>query len=260
MAKNTDIMTIRLLYLLVIMGCFGCKTKTDDTTNSGKDLILKSIEATGADALEASYVSFDFRDYQYTAKREDGIFELSRRIINESDSIVDILNNGGFKRRINNKVITLADSIANSYAASVNSVHYFSVLPYGLDEPAVNHALLEDEKIGSEIYYKIKITFNKDGGGEDFEGYFIYWVHKESYMIDYLAYSYNEADGKGLRFREAINERFFNSVRFVDYNNFKPLSPTSDLESLAKDFTNGRLELVSKIELKNIKLQLINNE
>ena len=80
----------------------------------------------------------------------------------------------------------------------------------------------------------------------------MYWVNTVTSKVDYLAYSYNEDDGKGLRFREAYNERYVKGIRFVDYNNYKPKDNTSKLEELDKQFIDNKLELLSKIELKEV--------
>jgi hypothetical protein len=87
----------------------------------------------------------------------------------------------------------------------------------------------------------------------------VYWFGKQSYKVDYLAYSYNEVDGVGMRFREGYNERYINEIRFVDYNNYKAEDPKIELVNLGKAFENKQLKLLSKIELENVKVDLINN-
>jgi hypothetical protein len=145
------------------------------------------------------------------------------------------------------------------YRASVNSVHYFSVLPFGLNDKAVNKTLMGDDTIKTKDYFKVKVTFNPEGGGEDYEDVFIYWINKTNFKVDYLAYSYNEIDGKGLRFRQAYNERFVNGIRIVDYNNYKTENTSIPLEDLGTAFDTDKLVLLSKIELENVEVQLINN-
>ena len=70
---------------------------------------------------------------------------------------------------------------------SVNSVHYFSVLPFGLNDKAVSKKLLSDITIKGVDYYTIQVTFSEDGGGDDFDDVFLYWVQKESFKLNYLA-------------------------------------------------------------------------
>ncbi len=144
--------------------------------------------------------------------------------------------------------------MAIKYSSSVNSVHYFSVLPYGLNAAAVNKEYLKKVEIKGRTYHKIKVTFNKENGGEDFEDVFVYWFDTEDYKVGYLAYSYNESDGLGLRFREAYNERYIDGVRFVDYNNYKPKKNTISVIDLDSLFEADRLKLLSKIELEHVKV------
>jgi hypothetical protein len=170
-----------------------------------------------------------------------------------NDSIFDVLTNEGFERHINdNEAVFIEDSMKVKYSASVNSVHYFSVLPYGLNDKAVNKTVLENVEIKEQDYYTVKVTFNQDGGGEDYEDVFLYWINAKTFEVDYLAYSYEEDDGRGVRFREAYNERYIEEIRFVDYNNFKPENGSVVLSELPKLFETGQLKLLSKIELKNV--------
>jgi hypothetical protein len=217
------------------------------------DIIDKAIGISGVKKLDNSVITFDFRDKHYEAGRYGGKFVLKRQFMDETDTIVDYLSNKNFERRVNGTLVDVQDSLVSLYSASVNSVHYFSVLPYGLDGKAVNKKYISDIEINGNKYHKIKVTFNKDGGGEDFEDVFIYWVNTETSKIDYLAYSYNEDDGIGLRFREAYKERYIKGVRFVDYNNYKPTKSDAELENLDKLFVENQLELLSKIELENVK-------
>ncbi|MUU76873.1 DUF6503 family protein [Winogradskyella endarachnes] len=257
------------ILLLLIAVCFSCKNEntTIDTSVieghktklTANDIVNKSIEVSGGEKFKQSSLKFEFRDVYYQALRKNHEFLLVRILVKDNDSIFDMLSNVGFERYDNKDFVKLEDSIAKTYEASVNSVHYFSVLPYGLNDEAVNKTLLADEQIKGKDYYKVKVTFNKNGGGEDFEDVFVYWFDKQNFKMDYLAYSYNEAFGVGMRFREAYNERYINGLRFVDYNNYKTKDTEIKLEDLGKDFENNQLELLSKIELENVEVQLINN-
>lgn len=215
-------------------------------------IMNKAINISGVKKLDSSIISFDFRDKHYAASRYNGHFILQREFTDSTGKIHDYLNNKGFERYVNDSLAKIPDSLATKYSASVNSVHYFAVLPYGLDSKAVNKSYVGTIEIKGNTYQKIKVRFNQDGGGEDFEDEFIYWVNAKTSKIDYLAYSYEEADGKGLRFREAYNESYMKGIRFVDYNNFKPMDKDATLENLDQLFAENKLELLSKIELKNV--------
>ena len=45
-----------------------------------------------------------------------------------------------------------------------------------------------EDEVEGETYYEVKVTFREEGGGTDFEDEFLYWIHKENFTVDYLAY------------------------------------------------------------------------
>ena len=239
------------LFLCAIL-LSSCKAELQDA-----DIITnKSIEMAGGAFIKNATIAFDFRDKYYKAMREGGQFQLERSFKDSLHTIRDVLDNNKFQRFINGTPFKVSKAKEAAYTSSVNSVHYFSVLPYGLHDKAVNKRYLGTTKIKGQDYYKIKITFNEAGGGEDFEDVFVYWIHAKTFKVGYLAYSYAESHGMGLRFREGYNERLIKGIRFLDYNNYKPKQDDARLETLDMAFENGTLELVSKIELKNIQVTL----
>ena len=116
--------------------------------------------------------------------------------------------------------------------------------------------LLPSSTIKGKEYYKIEITFSKDGGGEDFEDVFIYWVGKKDFLIDYLAYSYH-TNGGGKRFRVLKEQCNVKGIRFVDYHNYKPLNKKVSLINIDKAFENNQLKKVSEIILKDIEVTFL---
>jgi hypothetical protein len=249
------------MFLVILsLTLFSCKnesTSRNDNLLSAEEIVNKAIEVSGGNAFSNSEIHFDFRDISYSAIRNNGLFRLERFFKNDlQDSIRDVLSNEGFKRYVNGNQIIVPDSLATLYAASVNSVHYFSVLPYGLNDEAVNKTLVGEEAIKDKLYYKIKVTFDENGGGEDYEDVFIYWININNFEMDYLAYSYNESEGKGLRFREAYDIKYLKGLRFANYRNYKPKLDDTSLLNLDIAFKNDELDLVSIIELKNISVTL----
>lgn len=238
---------ITLFYFLLILS--SCKSKDNFTA---QQIIDKSIQVSGVKKLNNGELSFQFRGRKYVAERKNGLFSLER-ITKQNDSIItDVLSNDGFNRYINNEKVMVIDSMATKYSESVNSVHYFSVLPLGLNDSAVNKKRLENTTINNQEYYKIKVTFDQEGGGTDFEDVFVYWINKNTFYIDFMAYSFH-VNGGGVRFREVRNEHFINQIRLVDYNNYKPKiaskTPVDKLDSL---FAKKQLTKLSEINLENI--------
>ncbi|MEO1096313.1 MAG: DUF6503 family protein [Bacteroidota bacterium] len=224
-----------------------CTTKED-----ANKIVNEAILQAGGDLFENTEIEFVFRDREYGYKKVGGNFEYVRIFKDSTNVVRDVLANTGFTRQIDGITTEVADTMATKYSNSVNSVVYFALLPYGLNDQAVNKIYVGQSTIKDEVYHKIKVTFNQEGGGEDFQDVFIYWVGEDDHKVDYLAYSY-ETDGGGIRFREAYNERVINGVRFVDYVNYKP-KDIQDLEVLDQEFEKGNLEELSKIELTDIKV------
>ncbi|MAZ28322.1 MAG: deoxyribose-phosphate aldolase [Cytophagaceae bacterium] len=217
------------------------------------EIIDKAIEAAGGNELGKAGVSFKFRDLYYKAQRDHGKYTLERCTDEACEKVHDILTNDGFKRLEEGEAVSLPDSLVDKYSNSVNSVHYFAALPYGLNSAAVHKELVGMDNVKGKSYYKIKVTFDENGGGEDFQDEYMYWINKETYTVDYLAYNYQVNEG-GTRFREAYNVRVVDGIRFVDYNNYKPAETFPPLESLDSLFENNKLELLSKIELEDVEV------
>lgn len=237
---------ISFFILTILISCTPSKPAL-----TAQQIIDKSIIYSGADKTANSQITFRFRDANYSAIRKNGHFKL----IKTNNAVTDILSNNGFKRFSNNQEINISDSIAKKHANAVNSVHYFSVLPFSLNDKAVHKKLLPSSTLNGKEYYKIQVTFSKDGGGEDFEDVFIYWIRKEDFLIDFLAYSYH-TNGGGKRFRVLKEECVKNGIRFVDYFNFKPKSNDIQLVALDKAFLENRLTKISEIVLKDIQVKL----
>ena len=240
---------MRFLFILFSVLIISCKSEEKKLT--AQEIIDKSIAYSGVDKVANSEITFNFRDKIYTAYRNNGDYKLIR----EHDSIIDGLTNKGFQRFINFKEQNLSKKDALKYGNSVNSVHYFSVLPFGLNDKAVRKKLLPSTTLNNKEYYKVEITFSEDGGGEDFEDVFIYWVGKEDFLVDYLAYSYH-TNGGGKRFRVLKEQCVKNGIRFVDYHNYKPLDKSVSLINIDKAFEKNLLKKVSEIVLKDIQVIL----
>ena len=237
-------------YLYLFFALFLVSSCGEDTAH---EIVDKSMVASGSNYIEGKRISFYFRDYYYESFRKDGQYELIRRKTDTTGTVKDVLSNNGFQRYINEKPVSLPDSMAVKYSESVNSVHYFAYLPYGLNDASVHKELLGEVTLFGRDYYKIKIWFDEEGGGEDYEDIYVYWIDKQTFTIGYLAYLFH-VDGGGLRFRDAYNERTIKGIRFADYRNFKPKNPNASLYSLDSLFIEDELELLSTIELKNIKV------
>ncbi|WP_024770472.1 DUF6503 family protein [Aquimarina macrocephali] len=218
---------------------------------STQEIVDKVIENAGGEKYDKAIIHFVFRGKQYRSKRGEGVYALERFVKSPKGLTHDVISNSGLKRTIENCPVKIADSLVTKISDGVNSVHYFASLPYGLNAPAVHKELIGESVINGVLYYKVKVTFDQEGGGTDFEDEFMYWIHKENFTVDYLAYKY-AVNGGGIRFREAYNPRNVNGIRFVDYKNYKTDDLTTPLHNLDKLFEKKQLKLLSKIELEDI--------
>lgn len=221
----------------------------------GPEAILeRSIDAYGSDEFTKKVVSFDFRDKHYSVNRTRSDYVYTRSF-NDSLGLVrdSLINSKQFSRTLNSNKVNLSEEWKIRYGNSVNSVLYFFQIPYVLKDPAVNAELINEVRINKEPYYAVKVTFRKSGGGDDFQDEYRYWVHKDTYFIDFLAYNY-ETDGGGTRFRQAINRKKVNGLTVQDYINYKPESKFPPLDSLPKMFERNELDELSRIYNENVEV------
>lgn len=224
---------------------------------TAQEIIDKTIETAGGERYKRAEITFKFREHLYKSRRRGGEFHLERSLEDSSGITRDVLNNTGFRRYFNDSVVTVPDSMVVRYTSSVNSVHYFAHLPYALNDRAVNKELDGETTILGEPYYKIKITFQQEGGGADHHDEFLYWIHKEKFTIDYLAYKFLVNDG-GIRFRVAYNPRYVEGIRFVDYENYTIEDYTTELSDLEDLYLKDQLIWLSTIKTEVQKVEVTN--
>jgi hypothetical protein len=238
-----------ILGMLIISAC-STKEKPD-----AQQIVDQALAAHGAQNLNKVVITFNLRDKHYRVLRDEGAFVYSRTFKNDStgQQLHDVYSNSGFKRTADDVEVELPEDKKAAYTSSVNSVVYFALLPQSLNDAAVQKEYLGEATIKGEPYYKVKVTFAQDGGGEDFEDVFVYWFHQTNHTMDYFAYSFQEEDGEGTRFREAVNQREIGGIRLQDYINYTSKEKFS-LENYDKAFEKGNLEKISEINLEDVKV------
>tara|TARA_R100001369_G_scaffold26921_1_gene48619 strand:+ start:15593 stop:16339 length:747 start_codon:yes stop_codon:yes gene_type:complete len=242
-----------LLILVTILLLASCQEEKEQF--SAEEIIDKTIAQAGGDNYKKATIEFMFRENKYKSVRSGGEFHLEREIKDSVKSYREVISNTGYQRFLDDSLVAVPDSMVVKYTSSINSVHYFAHLPYGLNDKAVNKKLVGDAEINGKAYYQLKVTFSQDGGGQDHHDEFLYWINKDDYTIDYLAYKFHINEG-GLRFREAFNPRVIGGIRFVDYRNYSLEDFNTDLCGLDELFEEGKLELLSTIETEDIQVEL----
>jgi hypothetical protein len=230
-----------ILFSIVIIGLASCKDKATS-------IVEKSIEVHGGKKYDSFIAEFDFRKFHVKLMHENGKFQYERISKDTANNeIWDIVNNEGFLRIINGNQVKLSAKDVTKYTNAVNSVAYFVLLPYKLRDKAVNLEYLGEMLIENKKYDKIKVWFDKEGGGNDFEDIYCYWFNQETHTLDYIAY----ANG-GPRFRKVKNRQTVGGIVFQDYENFAITDTTISTSDYDKAFLAGKDSLLSVIEQKNI--------
>ncbi|MGA1545335.1 MAG: DUF6503 family protein [Flavobacteriaceae bacterium] len=240
---------IVLLFVFYVVACTPLEKPTVE------EIIERSIASHGWNQNEHT-ISFDFRDYSYELTRKKGFYSFQRSTEKEGNHLKDVMTSQHPLQRFQNgEQIKLKDSMAKVYSNSLNSVMYFFQLPKPLKDGAVISELLGSTQILDQFYWVVKVSFTEQGGGDDFQDEYRYWINQKNHEIDYLAYNYL-TDGGGTRFRKAKNKRTMSGFLFQDYTNYRPQDKRVSLDSLPSLFEKGLLVEVSEIENKNIQISL----
>ncbi len=221
---------------------------------TAQEILTNAIQTHGGDKVYNSNVSFDFRDKHYKGEYNQGQYKLARYFSDTlNNTYEDVLTNQGFQRKINDSIVHVTDEWIGKYSNSINSVFYFLRIPFNLKDEAVILTYLGKRVIDGTNYYKLKVTFSEEGGGEDFDDVFVYWFNAETYILDYFAYEY-ATDGGGKRFRKAFNQRDENGWLISDYINYKPKDINVDIADYDKYYTEDGFKKLSEIVNKNVEV------
>lgn len=239
--------------VMLVLGC-----EAEDKELTADQIISKAVETHGGKLYDNMEVQFDFRGRHFRAKITEGSYEYERTFEADGRLVKDLIQNDKYKRILDQREIQLEERELSTYKTATNTVIYFALLPFNLDNPVVNRQMMRPVDIKGEPYHKVEITYGKNGGGKDFEDVYVYWVHREKFTIDYLAYSYN-INGGGVRFREAYNARMVNGIRFQDYVNYT-IDKDFPAQELDYAFVTDQLREISRIDLENIQVNLLSTK
>ncbi|MDH5609815.1 MAG: hypothetical protein OEY56_10065 [Cyclobacteriaceae bacterium] len=241
-----------ILYItIILMLSFGCSRQKKEEAQA---IINQSIAVHGCSVLKEKNVSFDFRDKHYSVSRTGNAFLYTRSFQDSTGFVLDsLVNSTRFSRHIEGLPVSISEEWKAKYGRSINSVLYFFQLPYPLNDVSVQKEYMGKITFNGEPYHAIKITFEAQNGGEDFQDEYRYWIHAHTFFMDYLAYNYQDDEG-GTRFRQAINRRTIEGLTVQDYINFEPDERFPPLDSLPSYFEKGRLSELSRILNENVQV------
>lgn len=250
--------------LLVVTGA--CQRSAEEPPNdplSASTIIDSAIVAHGGPVLDRAEVTFTFRGDHFRLRHDEGRFHYQRTATDSlGRTIEEGLTNDSLYRRVDGKSVALSEDEREALDTRVNSVAYFALLPYRLRDPAVISRYSGRDTIDGVPYHRLRVTFQQEGGGRDWEDVFMYWFRTDTYTMDYLAYAFGlgPEEEPGTRFREAYNVRDINGVRVADYYNYTadPFSP-DQLHRYPDRWANEKLDLVSRVELDSVQVQPLTN-
>lgn len=247
---------ITLIFCGLLIGCGSNDNSNQNEPESkvpddkANEVFLAALKAHGGDAYENAAYEFVFRERNYRFKNTGAEFDYEVQYEKNDTAFVDRLDNEGFSRMANGESLKLSEKQGKSGMEALNSVIYFATLPHKLKDDAVNKSYMGEVKIKGSDYDVLKVTFDQEGGGIDYDDQYYYWINQENNLIDYLAYNYQVNEG-GVRFREANNKRTVEGIVFQDYVNYKAEvgTPLGDLPRL---FEENKLKKLSEINTESV--------
>lgn len=258
---NFKIILITFSITLLIISCENNKqeikhaekqdTITKAALSEAEQWIDEAIKAHGGEKYKKANYSFVFRGKEYSFKNDTNSFYYQMREIDDKgQQRIHSIDNGNYSLKVEGEQIELSEEDKQKFSNALNSVIYFVNLPYKLQDQAVIADQKGETFVKDTAYQLIVVTFKQEGGGQDFEDQYMYWINKNTKQIDYLAYNFKENKG-GARFRKAYNKRFVDGILFQDYINYKA-SKDIDLYMLAELYEKGELEELSRIETESV--------
>lgn len=245
-------MFLRLSALVLTLSfpllAWGCQDPDDPSR-----IVGEAIRTHGGDTFEESTITFDFRNTRFRVERDGGRFRYERTYTDpEGVRVVEALTNEGISMEVEGASIPLTPQDRARIETAVNSVVYFGFLPFLLDDPSVRLRKLDDAEVEGEPYRKVEVTFQEEGGGQDWEDRFVYWFHRDRNTLDFMAYRYYR-DGGGMRFRRAVNRREVGGILIQDYENMT--GEVQDIAAYDRLLEEDMLVTVSMIELENVQVE-----
>lgn len=248
---------VSALVVLLAFSAGGCTSETPRTPppeGTPERVVHDAIEAHGGDRFHELQLEFEFRGTPFHVLYDEGRFAFERRTTDaEGRTVVERMDNDATTRTVDGAPVTLLPQERAALETAVNSVVYFALLPWRLQDPAVRLRDLGAAELEGEPYRKIEVTFEPDGGGRDWEDQFVYWFHRDTHMLDFMAYRYHTGEG-GSRFRRAVNRREVQGIVVQDYENFAAEEDLDDVAAYDDLHRTGRLRLVSMVELEAVRI------
>ncbi len=255
---------MRLAVCILLLVVMGCSRPAAGPVGDAEavEAVHAARAAHGSDRLDGRTVHFTFRGTPFTAWRDGGRFRYSRTTVDDAGrTVVETVDHRGVSRTVNGAETPFASDRERRVAeTAVGSVVYFALLPAALADAAVRVRSLGRDTVDGRLYDAVEVTFAQDGGGDDWEDRYLYWLHPERHTVDFLAYTYRETPGDtaraatGHRFRRVTRAWTAGGVRFQDYQNLTADS-LARLEDYPATLAAGRLFPVSDVRTETVRVE-----
>jgi hypothetical protein len=213
------------------------------------------IEEHGGQKYKYSDIKFDFRGKQFNVYRNGSEFRYQRTFTDTTgENVHELITNKGKQKFIDGLEIELDEKAENRIDGAINSVVYFTLLPFPLADKAAVKRLIGEDSIEGKDYHLLEVTFKEQGGGKDFEDRYVYWINKRTNQIDYFAY-YFQVNGGGSRFRKMVNPRRIGGILFFDQINYTAEIIDTNIEEYSSLLKAGSLKKVSNVIIENIEVK-----
>lgn len=243
----------------LVLGLWSCenessKPKENREINPTEEVVQKDtsellfqsvLEKHGGSRYDSAHYRFVFRKVNYSFKNSGSDYNYAREFQKDGQNIKDRMGPDSFIREVDGSPIELSGEDILKYRSSLNSVIYFATLPHKLADASVKREIVGKDSVDGHSYFLMKVSFKKEGGGEDFDDEYMYWINSQSKTMDYFAYNY-QVNGGGVRFRSFYNRRQVEGIIFQDYINYEAPIGTA-LIDLAHLKEKGELTELSRI-------------
>jgi len=244
--------TVALLFCLLVPSGLAHASPPAQDAPGAAGMIAAAVRASGLEAPQQLELRFVFRGTPYRLWL-DGRRTVAEREVATPEGTVrtDRLDGSSFTATIDGEPAALSSEDAGRLRRSLNSVAYFALLPRPLQDEAVVARLLGVSELGGQPWDTVEVRFREEGGGDDHEDVFRYWLHPETHRVGYLAYTFDTGKG-GVRVRKATRFHEVDGVVLVDWSNHGRNGRGLLIDDAVAELEAGTLPLLSTIELEGV--------
>jgi len=245
---------------ILLFSFFSCKEESKRTAVVDADTLLENtINAHGGNLYKNSIISFKFKSFNYTLKRDDNDYEY-QMIREEKDVLKEAKTfNGGFEYFEDGEQKELSARLSSMFTNRINSMAYWIYIPYEFStNDAIKEYIGKDVLRGNE-YHKLKITYRQFEGLPEDDRIYILWIDTKKFEIDFVAVG-NLNDTNGKKFYAAGNKRKIKGMLFSDYEmyNTKTKSKEINFEDLGTSYNIGAMLRDNIVTYENISVERVN--